>query len=61
MMRQCLISPAASQDLIIILDYFLERSLDAGDQFTAKFEKKCINLANFPMMGRKYPELSPQL
>jgi toxin ParE1/3/4 len=61
MSRRYIISPTASKDLAKILDYFLEKNIDAGDKFTVKFEKKCRNIANFPMIGRSYPEFSPQL
>jgi toxin ParE1/3/4 len=61
MSRRCIISPAASKDLAKILDYFLEKNIEAGDKFTVRFEQKCRNVANFPMMGRNYPEFSPQL
>jgi toxin ParE1/3/4 len=61
MNRSCMISPTASKDLARILDYFLERNVEAGDRFTVKFEQKCRNIAKFPMMGRSYPEFLPQL
>jgi toxin ParE1/3/4 len=61
MNRRCIISPTASKDLVKILDYFLEKNIDAGDKFTVKFEQKCRNIANFPMMGRSYSEFSLQL
>jgi toxin ParE1/3/4 len=61
MKRQCIISPTASRDLATIIDYFLARNIEAGDNFAARFEQKCRNIANFPMIGRHYPELSPQL
>lgn len=61
MSRRCIISPTASKDLVKILDYFLEKNIEAGDKFTVKFEQKCRNIANFPMMGRSYPEFSIKL
>jgi toxin ParE1/3/4 len=61
MNRLCIIAPTASKDLTKILDYFLTKSIDAGDKFTVKFEQKCRHLAMFPMMGRSYPELVPNL
>jgi toxin ParE1/3/4 len=61
MNRRCTISPTASKDLAKILDYFLEKNIEAGDKFTVKFEQKCRNIAKFPMMGRSYPEFLPQL
>jgi toxin ParE1/3/4 len=61
MNRRCIIAPTASKDLAEILDYFLAKSVEAGDRFTIKFEQKCRHLAKFPIMGRGYPELAPQL
>jgi toxin ParE1/3/4 len=61
MNRLCIIAPTASKDLTKILDYFLTKSINAGDKFTVKFEQKCRHLAMFPMMGRSYPELVPNL
>ena len=61
MSRTCIVSPTASRDLAAILDYFFERSIEAGEMFATKFEQKCRYLAKFPMMGRRYPEVSPEL
>jgi toxin ParE1/3/4 len=61
MNRRCIIAPTASKDLAKILDYFLTKSVDAGDRFTIKFEQKCRYLATFPMMRRSYPELVSNL
>jgi toxin ParE1/3/4 len=58
---QLIISPAASQDLDEIADYFLSRNIEAGEQFFAEFNKKCQNLAKFPNMGRTYAEIEPSL
>ncbi|MGL5065891.1 MAG: type II toxin-antitoxin system RelE/ParE family toxin [Microcoleus sp.] len=60
-MNRYLISQAASQDLQAILDYFLTRSIDAGDRFVREFNRKCKNLTSFPNMGRIYPEIAPEL
>jgi toxin ParE1/3/4 len=61
MSRRCIISPTASRDLVLILDYFLARNIEAGDNFTVKFEQKCRNIARFPFLGRAYSELLPSL
>lgn len=56
-----IISPEASQDLDEISDYFLSRSLEAGERFVNGFEQKCKNLMKFPNMGRSYAEVEPLL
>ena len=61
MSRNCIVSLAASQDLAAILEYFFERNVEVGEVFATKFEQKCRYLANFPMMGRLYSEVSPEL
>ena len=53
-----IISPEASQDLDEISDYFLSRSLEAGERFVSGFEQKCKNLVKFPNIGRSYLTLS---
>lgn len=60
-MSRYFISQAASQDLQAILDYFLTRSIDAGERFVREFNRKCQNLTNFPNMGRAYTEVAPNL
>ncbi|MBW4647252.1 MAG: type II toxin-antitoxin system RelE/ParE family toxin [Kastovskya adunca ATA6-11-RM4] len=60
-MNRYIISPAASQDLDEISDYFLSRSLEAGERFVNWFEQKCKNLVKFPNMGRSYAEVEPSL
>jgi toxin ParE1/3/4 len=55
--RQCILSSGASRDLELIFDYFLERSIDAGEAFIVQFNRKCRNIASFPNMGRLYPDL----
>lgn len=56
-----IISPAASQDLDEISDYFMRRNIEAGEQFVNRFEQKCQNLVNFPNIGRSYAEIEPTL
>jgi toxin ParE1/3/4 len=60
-MSRYIISAAASQDLDEISDYFLSRSLEAGDRFVNAFEQKCQNLVKFPNMGRSYADIEPSL
>ncbi|MEH2318468.1 type II toxin-antitoxin system RelE/ParE family toxin [Nostoc sp.] len=38
---QYVIAVEASQDLDDILDYFLQRNIDAGERFIREFNKKC--------------------
>jgi len=60
-MNRYIISPAASQDLDEISDYFVSRSVEAGERFVNGFEQKCKNLVNFPNMGRSYANVEPSL
>ncbi|HLO86065.1 MAG TPA: type II toxin-antitoxin system RelE/ParE family toxin [Nostocaceae cyanobacterium] len=55
------LSIEASQDLEDILDYFLQRNIDAGERFIQEFNKKCRNIASFPKIGRSYSHLDPML
>ena len=60
-MKQHIISPKASQDLLEIIDYFVRVNIDAGDNFVEKFDQKCKYLAKFPNMGRSYGNIKPDL
>ena len=42
-MNRYSISPAASQDLNAIVDYFISRDLEAVERFIAAFKEKCRN------------------
>ncbi len=53
-MSRYIISPAASQDLDEISDYFLLRSIASGERFVNAFEQKCKNLVKFLNMGKSY-------
>ncbi len=55
------ISRIASQDLEAIVDYFLEKSVDAGEQFIQDFNQKCVYLIQFPFIGRSYKDVAPEL
>ncbi|MBD0261419.1 MAG: type II toxin-antitoxin system RelE/ParE family toxin [Tolypothrix sp. Co-bin9] len=58
---QYVIAVEASQDLDEILDYFLQRNIDAGERFIQEFNKKCQNIAKFPNIGRSYANIDPIL
>ncbi|WP_017652760.1 type II toxin-antitoxin system RelE/ParE family toxin [Fortiea contorta] len=58
---QYVIALEASQDLDEILDYFLQRNIDAGERFIREFNKKCQNIAKFPNIGRSYAKFDPAL
>jgi toxin ParE1/3/4 len=60
-MMRCSIAPSAIRDLDDISDYFLERNINAGEQFLQEFTKKCRNLASFPAMGRSYSHIRVDL
>ncbi|MEA5620775.1 type II toxin-antitoxin system RelE/ParE family toxin [Cronbergia sp. UHCC 0137] len=48
------LSLEATKDLEDILDYFLQRNIDAGERFVKDFNNKCRNIAKFPNIGRSY-------
>lgn len=60
-MNRLVIAVEASRDLSAISDYFLEQSVDAGDQFVEAFGKKCQHLVQFPYLGRSYAQFAPGL
>ncbi len=60
-MRYLRITAIASRDLEAISEYFLERSVDAGDRFVQTFNQKCQHLARFPYIGKSYARLRPGL
>ncbi|MBE9064141.1 type II toxin-antitoxin system RelE/ParE family toxin [cf. Phormidesmis sp. LEGE 11477] len=60
-MRVLRITVPASQDLGEISDYFLERSVDAGERFVKAFDQKCQYIARFPFIGKPYDTISPGL
>jgi toxin ParE1/3/4 len=47
-----ILSVEASQDIENILDYFLQRNIDAGEKFVKDFNNKCLNIVKFPKIGR---------
>ncbi|MGM3307465.1 type II toxin-antitoxin system RelE/ParE family toxin [Anabaena sp. WFMT] len=60
-MRYLRITATASRDLEAISEYFLEKSVDAGDRFVQTFNQKCQHLARFPYIGKSYARLRPGL
>ena len=60
-MRLLRITAPASRDLDAISEYFLERSVAAGDRFVQTFHQKCRHLARFPYIGKSYSQLRPGL
>lgn len=60
-MSRFIIAPSASRDLDRIAEYFLERNVDAGERLFREFNQKCLNLTNFPNIGRSYRHIRPNL
>ena len=60
-MRSLRITTPACQDLEAISDYFLEKSVNAGDRFVKAFNQKCQHLAQFPYIGKSYTQIRPGL
>jgi toxin ParE1/3/4 len=56
-----LISEEASLDLAEITDYFLKVSVDAGDRFVSDFDRKCLYLTQYPLIGKRYGDLGDDL
>ena len=56
-----ILSVEASQDIENILDYFLQRNIDAGEKFVKDFNNKCFNIAKFPKIGRSYSNIDSVL
>jgi toxin ParE1/3/4 len=59
--RRCEITRRATQDLDVISDYFLDRNIDAGERTFREFNQKCIKLAQFPNLGKRYAQIRPWL
>ena len=56
-MRALGITALASQDLEEISDYFLEKSVEAGDRFVEAFGQRCQHIARFPFIGKSYDRI----
>ncbi|MBO1051215.1 MAG: plasmid stabilization protein [Anabaena sp. AL09] len=60
-MMEYILSVEASQDIENILDYFLQRNIDAGEKFVKDFNNKCLNIVKFPKIGRSYSHIDSPL
>ncbi|MEO0517519.1 MAG: type II toxin-antitoxin system RelE/ParE family toxin [Cyanobacteria bacterium P01_A01_bin.116] len=58
-MRALRITVPASRDLEEISDYFLKKSVDAGERFVQTFSQKCQHIARFPFIGKPYDQVRP--
>ncbi|WP_225895306.1 type II toxin-antitoxin system RelE/ParE family toxin [Leptolyngbya sp. NIES-2104] len=54
-------SDEAIQDLDDISDYFLQTSVEAGEQFLIAFNARCQQLVSFPNLGRSYAHIRSDL
>jgi toxin ParE1/3/4 len=62
MSRICIFTIPASRDIEEIIDQIADRQdFDAAERILKKINQKCINLADFPNMGRRRDELAPAL
>jgi toxin ParE1/3/4 len=59
--RLCTIAPQAIRDLDEISTYFSDRNVESGDRLLRVFDEKCRKLMQFPMIGRSYGDLRPEL
>jgi toxin ParE1/3/4 len=48
------IAASASRDLDLISEYYMSRSIEAGEHIFQEFNRKCQNIVRFPNMGRSY-------
>jgi toxin ParE1/3/4 len=55
------ITTPTSQDLEAISEYFLEKSVEAGDRFVKTFNQKFQHLERFPFIGKSYAHIKPGL
>ena len=60
-MSRLRITAGASRDLEEISDYFLAKSVDAGDRLVEGCDRKCQQLSKFPYSGRSYAHMKPGL
>lgn len=44
-----------------ISSYFAEQNVEAGERLLRSFNDKCVNLRQFPNMGKSYGDLRPGL
>jgi toxin ParE1/3/4 len=60
-MNQYNIAPKAIRDLEEILDYLAVYNIGTGERLLDEFTNKCRYLSKFPLMGRSYSEIRPDL
>jgi toxin ParE1/3/4 len=61
MSQQYLINALAMRDLDDIAIYLGDLSLESADQFLQGFDRRCTQLVAFPMSGKAYPQMRPDL
>jgi toxin ParE1/3/4 len=61
MIRRYSIATSASRDLDLISEYYMARSIEAGERLFQEFNRKCQNIVQFPNMGRSYGHIIPGL
>ena len=44
-----------------ISSYFAKQNVEAGERLLRSFNDKCVNLRQFPSMGKSYGDLRPGL
>ncbi len=60
-MTQYIINVRATQDLSEISEYLAGISLERSDRFLQDFDRKCLQIVNFPLSGKSYAEIRPDL
>jgi toxin ParE1/3/4 len=60
-MTQYIINVRATQDLSEISEYLAGISLERSDRFLQDFDRKCLQIVNFPLSGKSYGELRSDL
>ena len=60
-MSRFIIAIEASADLDEIGDYFLDRSVEAGERWFQEFNQKCKYLVQYPSIGRSYSDIRSYL
>jgi toxin ParE1/3/4 len=60
-MRSHIITAPASLDVVEIVDYLSDRTIESGEEFIQDFTEKCRYLTSFPLIGKSYPELQSGL
>lgn len=60
-MRSHIITVPASLDVVEIVEYLSDRSIESGEAFIREFTEKCRYLTSFPFMGKSHSELQTGL